>query len=365
MRQSKVVQRGRVCLQSVDGTNNRIMNTADKKFPIFYFNEKHLNFTTTIDGESAFDRFIIQKWKEAEENNVFRYKLNVVNGKRVEGRYKFFAQMNLDRAHNRRRPENIESMSMPFDGDRFNFTKISNEEIFFDIGNGDGNNVIAANVSPIEFGHCLFLPQRLECLPQIPTEFSLVKITELMLLSKSSYLRATFNSLCAHASVNHLHWHLYYLKYNLFIETADLEQASSILYVIRDYPAPGFCLKLSSFHNDVKSFAVLAFKIVNYLQTHGIPYNVYITRAQSSPNEALYDDLRIYIWPRKKSFGIKDTRGFVPACCEYGGHVSVRNEQFYEEITEADITSELKEAGDNLLDKTLKDLIDVSELLEN
>lgn len=93
--------------------------------------------------------------------------------------------MNLDRAQNRRTPENITSMHTPFDEKRFNFTKINPREILFDVDCGDGNNVIAVNVSPIEYGHCLFLPERLKCLPQKVTEFSLLKIIELFLLSSS------------------------------------------------------------------------------------------------------------------------------------------------------------------------------------
>lgn len=76
-------------------------------------------------------------------------------------------------------------MFQPFDLNRFNFNKISHKEILLDINCGDGNNVIAINVSPIEQYHCLFIPQRLENLPQIMTKNSLQNILELMMMSNS------------------------------------------------------------------------------------------------------------------------------------------------------------------------------------
>lgn len=76
-------------------------------------------------------------------------------------------------------------MSQPFDADRFNFTKLPAREMFFDIGDGSGNDVVAANVSPLEWGHSLILPERLRCLPQKMTESSLVKALEILLLSSS------------------------------------------------------------------------------------------------------------------------------------------------------------------------------------
>lgn len=42
----------------------------------------------------------------------------------------------------------------------------------------------------------------------------------MVLLSGVKNFKAAFNSLCAYASVNHLHWHLYYLQHHqLRLET--------------------------------------------------------------------------------------------------------------------------------------------------
>lgn len=90
-----------------------------------------------------------------------------------------------------------------------------------------------------------------------------------------------------------------------------------------NYPAKGFCLKLSSFKS-IQDFVSQTFFIVNYLQLHQVAHNVYITRAKSRSNDDLYNDLRIYIWVRKSSTGIKDTTAFIPAVCEFFGHLSIR-----------------------------------------
>lgn len=96
----------------------------------------------------------------------------------------------------------------------------------------------------------------------------------------------------------------------------------SDVYLLMDYPAKGFCLKLSSFKN-IRDFVSKSFLIVNYLQLRQIPHNVYMTRAKSKSDEKWYDDVRIYIWARKPVSEIKNTVAFKPAICELFGHFSI------------------------------------------
>jgi GDP-D-glucose phosphorylase len=61
-----------------------------------------------------------------------------------------------------------------------------------------------------------------------------------------------FNSLCAHASVNHLHLHLYYLKKPFQAPTEAVKGSkltASGLYELFDYPAKGFAFQLTSTDN--------------------------------------------------------------------------------------------------------------------
>ncbi|XP_029160066.1 GDP-D-glucose phosphorylase 1 [Nylanderia fulva] len=308
---------------------------SHKQIPIFSYESKDFNFVVKLyeEKESLFDNILQQTWKQAEKAKAFRYTLNIRSNKSLKGRYRFLVQLNPERAECRRVPESITSMLQSFDSTRFNFTNLTQQEILFDIGDGDTNDIVAINASPLEEGHCLVLLERLKCLPQVMTEYSLRKVVELCLLSSSWSLRATFNSLCAHASVNHLHWHLYYLKYEMLLEYIDIYNYTSNVYLLINYPAKGFCLKLSSFKS-MQDFVSQTFLIVNYLQLHQVAHNVYITRAKSRSNDDSYNDLRIYIWVRKHSTGVRDTTAFLPAVCEFFGHFSIRDEEVYNNLTE-------------------------------
>ena len=79
------------------------------------------------------------------------------------------------------------------------------------------------NVSPIEYGHCLFIPQVKQNHPQILNLHSIQSALKLMLLSRSKSFKLAFNSLCAYASVNHLHWHLYYLNPSFEVPIAHIK----------------------------------------------------------------------------------------------------------------------------------------------
>ncbi|CAH2055791.1 unnamed protein product, partial [Iphiclides podalirius] len=55
--------------------------------------------------------------------------VNNIRERIVEGNY--LLQLNPDRSFNRRTPEQIENIIQPFDKDKFNFTKVSKDEIIF------------------------------------------------------------------------------------------------------------------------------------------------------------------------------------------------------------------------------------------
>lgn len=95
-------------------------------------------------------------------------------------------QLNTDRGNKRRSPENITSMMQLFDEKMFNFTQLTHEETIMDLNNGDGDDIIAVNLSPMEYCHSLLLPHRNRRLPQIVTKYSLYKAIEMFSLSSSS-----------------------------------------------------------------------------------------------------------------------------------------------------------------------------------
>lgn len=310
----------------------------------FSYNTKDFNFTVKLceEAEASFDKILQKTWKQAEEMKAFRYILNIRSNKTLKGKYKYLIQLNPDRVQCRRAPELITSMLQPFNDVGFNFTKLSQQEILFDVGNGDLNDVVAINNSPLEECHCLLLTERMKCLPQIMTEYSLRKAIEMCLLSNSWSLRAAFNSLCANASVNQLHWHLYYLKCEMLLEYITTHSYVSDVYLLTDYPAKGFCLKLSSFKS-VKDLTIKSFLIINYLQLRQIAHNVYITRAKSKSHDKCYNDVRIYIWARKPITEFKNTFAFKPAACELFGHISIADESVYDTLSENDVSHTLSD----------------------
>lgn len=343
-----------------------------KIFPILSCNKNNffININQNEIQDSEFDSLIKEKWEKAQSENLFRYKLDIQQWKLLDGQYKFLTQLNVNRSENRRKPEEITSMSQPFNPERFHFNKISNEEILFDIECGDGNNVIAINISPIERYHCLFIPQRLQNLPQIATKKSVQNILELIMMSNSKNIRAIFNSLGAFASVNHLHWHLYYLEHRMPLENIVLENiAGSPVYLLLDFPSKGFCVKFSSLKNKIVSnLTNWVFLIINYLQNENIAHNVYITRGNSTQSEPNFDDIRVYIWARKHDYGIKNTRAFYPAVCELFGHLSIRNQEDYASMTEMQVAEILKDITEETFSSVKEKVIEIIQqqlLLEN
>jgi GDP-D-glucose phosphorylase len=86
---------------------------------------------------------------------------------------------------------------------------------------------------------------------------------------------------------------------------------------------------LSSFENqDISKYALYAHKIVSYLQENQIAHNIYITRSKTDIEKEIFDDIRIYIWARAPSYGIKNTKDFVIAACELFGHLPIRCKLF-------------------------------------
>ena len=83
--------------------------------------------------------------------------------------------------------------------------------------------------------------------PQVMTAEAINLAVDTILLSGVKNLKAAFNSLCAYASVNHLHWHLYYLKnHALKLETLPVKHLAGDCYEIeeKDYPAVGYAFQV-------------------------------------------------------------------------------------------------------------------------
>lgn len=155
--------------------------------------------STEIGGyqNSKFDLLLQQKWDQAMRDGHFRYQLDKVETKIIPGEKKYVAQLNVKRATERRKPQEITIVKQQFDAKQFNFTKIKSEEILFELEKVASNSIcngenlkrrtlVIVNVSPLEYGHILIVPDIDAFFPQILNQFAIKTALECMLLSNHS-----------------------------------------------------------------------------------------------------------------------------------------------------------------------------------
>ena len=101
------------------------------------------------------------------------------------------------------------------------------------------------------------------------------------MLSGMTNFKAAFNSLCAYASVNHLHWHLYYMSsgFPLPVETCPvtLIGGDAEIYEIENYSAKGFAFQIKRIE-EIQKVSKIVFAIANLLCDLNIAHNLFITR---------------------------------------------------------------------------------------
>lgn len=302
---------------------------------------------------SKFDTLLRQKWGQAMKDGHFRYQLDKVETKIIPGKKKYVAQLNVKRATERRKPQEITIVNQKFDPKQFNFTKIKSEEVLFELEKEETNvlcngetkkrrTLVIINVSPLEYGHILIVPDCDAFYPQILTQFAIRTGLECMLLSSHRGFKVGFNSLCAFASVNHLHLHAYYLEYDLFVENCPVTHIKGPLYELNAMPCPGFAFQL--YKNTTEDLSRDIYKVTQYLSEHEIAHNMFLTYGESFDSQSPEPTVRVYLWPRKKFIGIKEEAAFNVAVVELGGHLPIKVEELYGELTEDSINETIETA---------------------
>ena len=291
------------------------------------FDEKDFN-TNETNIDTSFDRLLRYKWTEALDKNVFRYKVteNSLLSKVLEGKYKMLAQLNEERAVMRRKPQDMTAIQMPFDGQKFNFTRIKAEECLFRIKSLDGltEGTVIINQSPIEFCNSLLVSQLEECKPQVLTAEALRLAICLVALSGRQSLKLGFNSLGAMASVNHQHFHLYYYNFELVIDSLPISDNR-----LRGWPTDSFVFEIKTIcFKRIDSVVEQIIKLVDYCiqESQNIAHNVFISRKGFT--------IRVYFWPRDPVFGAKNDLEINPAFCEFTGFFMCKTRQMFDEFNE-------------------------------
>ncbi|XP_046455938.1 GDP-D-glucose phosphorylase 1-like [Daphnia pulex] len=319
----------------------------------FHFDDDDLiwNISNEKPVHSRFDSLLKNQWEIAAEAGVCRYRLTNLQTKILPGKYGFVAQLNSDRATQRRLPQNLQKVNSPFDGTLFNFNKVPAQEVLLKPGNKAAaaaatsgkikdneatDAVVIINVSPLEFGNSLLVPNVTANIPQRITQEGLDLLVRLMLLSTDVNLKAGFNSPGGYASVNHQHYHLYYLRERLYLETAAVEPIAGPCFALTDFPSKGFAFQLTD--NDPALLAKNVFTLVSYLCANEIAHNLFVTRGKrfggTLTTADVYDTLRVFVWAREPAFGVKEEIGFNPALCELAGHLLIKEPPAYQVVTE-------------------------------
>ncbi|CAI8052235.1 GDP-D-glucose phosphorylase 1 [Geodia barretti] len=266
----------------------------------------------------------------------------------------------------------MQMLVQPFDPNQFNFNRVKEKEVLFEVrrrrkdegqdtAEGEGH-MIAVNVSPIDRGHVLLVPEPSSCLPQVMTLSSLQLCLELVSLSGHSGFCMVANSLLAYASVNHLHYHFLYIDHpHLPARTLGGREVNGTrgCYQLTRHYVRGFGFQLDS---DPQSCARAIFQVVSLLLVSGVPYNIAMLRgppfsdphAPSDPRHppsAPPSLVRTILIPRKPVLGLKQLYQRVgpppplfAASCELAlGLIPVMDMETYATITEEEIVAILKE----------------------
>ncbi|KAF8061251.1 hypothetical protein N665_1208s0010 [Sinapis alba] len=94
-------------------------------------------------------------------------------------------------------------------------------------------SIVAINVSLVEYGHVLLIPRILDFLPQRIDHKSLFLALQMANEAANPYFMLGYNSLCAFAIINHLHFQAYYLTIPFSIKKASSLKSTTINDCVR------------------------------------------------------------------------------------------------------------------------------------
>ncbi|MCL7031017.1 hypothetical protein MKW94_016474 [Papaver nudicaule] len=335
---------GRNCLRSccLPGAN----------LPLYTFKKAKNMMDEKVESPVPFlDSLLLGEWEDRVQRGLFRYDVTACETKVIPGQSGFIAQLNEGR-HLKKRPTEfrVDKVLQPFDGSKFNFTKVGQEEVLFQFEETDGDeaqffpsapidtenspSVVAINVSPIEYGHVLLIPRILECLPQSIDHKSLLLAIQMASEAGNPYFRLGYNSLGAFATINHLHFQAYYLAVPFPIEKAVTRKIATLddevkVSELLNYPVRGLVYEGG---NDMLALSDAVSDACICLQDNNIPYNVLIADSGK----------RVFVLPQcyaeKQALGevnpeLLDTQ-VNPAVWEISGHMVLKRKQDYEEASE-------------------------------
>ncbi|XP_055599205.1 GDP-D-glucose phosphorylase 1 [Uranotaenia lowii] len=308
-----------------------------------------------LDAIPNLKQLLESAWARAyAQEGLFRYRLDVELERMTTGRFRFLLQLNRKRTTERRKPDVIDGLRPNFDPSRFNFTKVASGEILLELMVGESVVSLLINNSPLTENHVLIVPDRVSCLPQILTESSLNSVIRILVALGDPNYSIGYNSSGALASVNHLHFHLVYLRHPIYIEQVNLIPLANGIFRLDDScPARGYCLVLESGSSrEVPRFVNRLFRIIQTLLEHNVAHNLYLTRR--TPDSAL----RVFIYPRLRLCENKQIAPFNVAGFEMSGFVAVGEESIFRRLDEQLLQDYFREAQEQTSSSNLYETLD-------
>ncbi|XP_004491414.1 GDP-L-galactose phosphorylase 1 [Cicer arietinum] len=359
--------------RSVGGCGRNCLKACciqDAKLPLYAF--KKINKVTGKDlvinecqeelPVAFLDSLVLGEWEDRMQRGLFRYDVTACETKVIPGEYGFIAQLNEGR-HLKKRPTEfrVDKVLQPFDENKFNFTKVGQEEVLFQFEASENGEVqffpnapidvdnspsfVAINVSPIEYGHVLLIPRIFECLPQRIDHESFLLALHMAAEAANPYFRLGYNSLGAFATINHLHFQAYYLAMQFPIEKAPTKKIATLKGGVKvsellKYPVRGLVFEGGDTLEDLSNIVSEA---CISLQNNNIPYNVLISDCGS----------QVFLLPQcyaeKQALGevdaeLLDTQ-VNPAVWEISGHMVLKRKKDFDEASEGNAWKLLAEVS--------------------
>lgn len=335
------------------------------KLPLYAFKEDNSNLIGNSVEKSSEEQpqicflhnLLLGQWEDRMSRGLFRYDVTACDTKIIPGRYGFIAQLNKGR-HLKKRPTEfrVDKVLQDFDETKFNFTKVGQEEVLFRFeksndhkrrffptappvtADSDSSSVVAINVSPIEYGHVLLIPQVLNCLPQKIDHGSFLLALHFAIEAADPFFRVGYNSLGAFATINHLHFQAYYLAASFPVEKAPTrrimtmkgrEDKGVIISQLLNYPVRGLVFEGG---NTIQDLSDSVASSCIFLQNNNIPFNVLIADCGR----------RIFLFPQ--CYAEKQARGEAiqellntqvnPAVWEISGHIVLKRQEDFDDASE-------------------------------
>ncbi|KAL6616551.1 hypothetical protein ACP70R_038821 [Stipagrostis hirtigluma subsp. patula] len=255
---------------------------------------------------SPFLRKLFKEWDDRKAMGLFHHDISFCETKVLPGEHNFVATLIEGRDQKKRPTEfGMNQVLQPFDSGKFNFTKVSPEEVIFrfhESGNDSAQyfdgapqsvsaspSAILINVSPIGYCHVLLIPRIQDCLPQRIDQESFLLAMYTTKEARNPFFRVGYNSLGGFATINHLH----------FQGGMNLEDLSDVVS-----------------------------KVCIFLQGNNRPFNCYSEKQLLGKASQEFLDMRIN-----------------PAIWELSGHLVLKRRKDYDEASEAKICNFLVEAS--------------------